>query len=200
MNGRGDPRPERERYQHASLVEQLRGELSGMRAHPGVILVALVVLGGGVLLAVLRPQVAGVRDLDAGDCLYIRAADAVTDAGPGVRQIGTGSGAVRALYVQGAERTLCELSHSHEVLSTMTFPEGAFEAYPGGPVLEVRLRDGCAAAFGAYVGRPLEGSALEMVVAVPDAADWERPIRTGVCLLANRDGTFLSGRAQGSGR
>ena len=201
MSGRReDPRPERDRYQTASWGERLRDELQGMRAHPGVILVALMVLGGGLLLNLLRPQVLGVRDLAAGDCLDIRAADADRDGMVGGRRIGTGKAAVDALYAQGAERTACDQSHSHEVISTTTFVEGAAASYPGATVLADRMRDGCDADFVAYVGHAVEGSQLDLVVAVPDETAWDSPIREGVCLVARRDGDFLDAPARGSGR
>ncbi len=197
MSRRGDPRPEKERYPRASLAEQLRGELRAMRRHPGVVLTAILVLGGGIILNLVRPQVVAIRDLAAGDCLYVRAADAVQDPGAG-RPIGTDAAAVRALYEVGAERASCDLSHSHEVISTTTFPEPGGAAYPGQAALEDRL--GCAAAFTAYVGRAPEGSELELVVAVPDEATWDETSRVGACLVARRDGEFLAGHARGSAR
>jgi hypothetical protein len=197
MSPRGDPRPERDRYPRASLADQLRGELAAMRRHPGVVLTAVLVLGGGVLLNVVRPQTVAIRDLAAGDCIYIRAADAANDTGTG-RPIGSAGQAIQALYANGAERASCDLSHSHEVISTATFPEAGGVAYPGASALEERL--GCVAGFTAYVGRAPDGSELELVMAVPDEPAWRQTSRVGVCLLARRDGAYLSGHARGSAR
>jgi Septum formation len=201
MSGRrADERPERERYQTASWTERIGDELRAMRAHPGVILVALLVIGGGVVLNVLRPQVVQVRGLAVGDCLDIRAADADRDGLAGARRIGSAQAAVDVLYAQGAERAGCDQSHSHEVISTDEFAEQAIAPYPGASVLQDRLRAGCVADFATYVGHPLEDSELDLVVAVPDEAAWNAPIRVGVCLVARRDGDFLAAPARGSGR
>ena len=201
MSGRrGDERPERERYRTASWAERIGGELRGMRAHPGVVIVALLVVGGGVFLNLVRPQVLGVRDLTAGVCLDIRAADADRLSVTGGRRIGSSRAAVDALYAQGAERAGCDQSHSHEVISTVEFAENAVAPYPGATVLVDRIRDGCVADFAAYVGHPLDGSELDLVVAVPDETAWTSPTRAGACLVARRDGDFLSAPARGSGR
>ena len=197
MSWRGDPRPERDRYPRASLAEQLRGELRALRRHPGVLLTAVLVLGGGVILNLVRPQDVSIRNLATGDCLYIRAEDAARDLDPG-RPIGSDAAAVRTLYAVGAERASCDLSHSHEVISTSTFPDPAGTAYPGEAALADRL--GCEAGFTAYVGHAPEGSELELVVAVPDEAAWDATSRVGACLLARRDGEFLSSRAKDSAR
>ncbi len=197
MSWRGDPPPERKRYQRASLAEQLRGELRALRRHPGVLLTAVLVLGGGIILNLVRPQDVTIGALAAGDCLYIRAEDAARDLDPG-RPIGSDAAAIRTLYAIGAERASCDLSHSHEVISATAFPEPAGAVYPGEAALVDRL--GCAAGFTAYVGHAPEGSELELVVAVPDEAAWDATSRVGACLVARRDGEFLSGRAKGSGR
>jgi hypothetical protein len=197
MNGRGDTRPEREKYPSASLAEQLRGELRALRRHPGIVLTAVLVLGGGVILNLVRPQDVAIRDLAAGDCLYIRADDAARDLDPG-RPIGGDAAAIRALYAIGAERASCDLSHSHEVISATTFAEPAGAGYPGEAALVDRM--GCEAGFTAYVGHAPDGSELELVFAVPDGAAWDAASRVGACLLARRDGEFMSGRARGSAR
>jgi len=198
MTVRGDPRPERERYQRASWGERLGGDVRSLSHHPGVLLTALIVLGGGILLILLRPEVVGVRDLVPGECLYIRAADADTE-GNG-RRIGTGAAAALSLFAEGAERAGCDLSHSHEVVSTTTFAENAIAPYPGAAALQDRMRMACEAAFTTYVGHAVEGSELDLIVGVPDATAWAAPVRTGVCLVARHDGEFLAGPAKGSGR
>ena len=50
------------------------------------------------------------------------------------------------------------------------------------------------------MGRPSEGSSLALTVAVPPADEWDDGARIAACLVANRDGAFLSGHAAGSGR
>ena len=197
MSRRGDGLRERDRYGRASLVEQLGGELNALRRHPGVMLVAVLVLGGAAILVLTRPQVVRVTGLAAGDCLYIHAADAQED--PPGRRIGTDSSVVDALYGTGAERASCDMSHSHEVASAWSFEENAVAPYPGfGALSDRRLAD-CEAAFAAYVGRPSRGSPLDLLVAVPTEAAWDDGIRAGACLVESRDGNFLLSRAQGSG-
>jgi hypothetical protein len=105
-------------------------------------------------------------------------------------------GIVRA----GAERAPCDLSHGHEVAAAFFLDDLATADYPGATALDSRQRPMCEAAFTAYVGRPSEGSTLELTVVVPDAAAWADGRRAGACLVSNADGTFMSGRAGGSGR
>lgn len=196
MTTRGDGLRERDRYRRASIAEQLGGELHALRGHPGIILVAVLVLGGGAVLAVLRPQVVQVTALAAGDCLYVHAADAQAD-GPG-RQIVTDTAIVDGLYAAGAERASCGLSHSHEVAATFVLEENAVASYPGAGVLDERQLAACEAAVAAYVGHPLEGSAFDVLVAVPTEDAWTDAIRTGACLVERRDGRFMDQRARGS--
>ena len=106
---------ERDRYARASLREQAGDLVASARRHPGLVLVMVLVLGGGVLLTLWTPAPVKVGDLQAGDCLYIHAADADTDSPTG-RPAGSSTAAVSALYAQGAEKAPCDGSHSHEVL------------------------------------------------------------------------------------
>jgi hypothetical protein len=191
------PRREREKYPRASLGEQLAGELRALRRHPGVLLVALLVVGGGAVLLITRPPVVRVQDLAAGDCLYIRAADA-SEEPPGSR-IGTDGAVVEALYREGAERAGCDASHSHEVIDAWSFEERAVDEYPGAAALRDRSVAACRSAFEAYVGRPADGSAFGFVLAVPSNEYWDDGMRAAACLLERRDGDFLAGPARGSG-
>ena len=199
MTMRGDGLRERDRYGRASLSEQLAGELHALRGQPWLILVLLFVVGGGVVLLLLRPQVVKVTSIATGDCLYIRSADANSQgAGPG-RRIGTDTGVILALYEDGAERASCDMSHSHEVAAVPRFAENAVAPYPGSGALTDRLRASCEAAFQAYVGRPSDGSAFDLVIAVPPEDAWTNGIRVGACLVGRGDGEFLAKHARGSG-
>ncbi len=189
---------ERDRYRHASLREQLGGELASLRRHPGVVLVLVLLFGGWLFLQLTKPPFLHVDQLAAGDCLYIHAADADTDT-PNGRPAGTSSAAVDALYLQGAERAPCDGSHSHEVILQTVFPDAPGTAHPGSAVLTGRNRAACEAAFTGHVGRPSDGSALELVVAVPPENAWTAGVRAAPCLVGSLDGHFLTGPAKGSG-
>ena len=196
-----DARParERDRYARASLRELLGGELTTLRAHPGVIALLVFMVGGWLFLTLTRPAVVQVADLRTGDCLYIHAADADTDT-PGGRATGTTTAALSSLYEHGTERARCDGSLSHEVMRTFVVPGDAGAPFPGTAAVEGPWLGPCAEAFTSWVGRPEEGSALELVVAVPDEHAWNRGVRAGACLVGSRDGQFLPRSVKGSGR
>jgi hypothetical protein len=198
MTTRGDGLRERDRYGRASIRERLGDELQALRGQPWLILVIALILGGAAILLITRPQVVRVPALAAGDCLYIHASDAKED--PPGRPIGTDTGVIAALYEAGAERASCDLSHSHEVAAVPAFEENAVAPYPGSGTLTDRIRETCAAAFTAYVGRTPDASELDLVIAVPPEPAWTDGIRLGACLVNRDDGAFMGSRAAGSGR
>ena len=147
---------ERDRYAHASLREQAGDLVASLRRHPGAVAIIAIVLGGWLVLNLATPAPVDVRDLQAGDCLYIHAADADTDSPTG-RPAGSSTSAVAALYSQGAEKAPCDGSHSHEVILQTTLADGAGTEYPGANALVERTRSACEVAFAEYVGRPPAG-------------------------------------------
>lgn len=192
------PVRERDRYARASLREQAGDVATELRAHPGVMLLIVALVGGWLFFTLTKPVYVQVAGLRPGDCLYIHAPDADTDSPTG-RPAGTATGAVAALYGQGSERAACDGSHSHEVLAVFVEEAAADAAYPGGATL-IRAREAdCTAAFTAWVGRPPEGSVLEPVLAVPDETSWGKGVRAGACLVARADGQFIGVPARGSG-
>jgi hypothetical protein len=188
---------ERDRYARASFREQAGDLIASLRRHPGLVVVMALVLGGLVLLTLWTPDAVRVGNLKAGDCLYIHASDADTDSPIG-RPAGSSSSAVAALYAQGAEKAACDGSHSHEVVLPTVFADPAGTAYPGQDVLRERNQAACEAAFAEYVGRPPEGSALELIVAVPPDASWKNGVRAAPCLVGDPKGQFLLKPAKGS--
>ncbi len=192
------PGRERDRYARASLREQAGDVVTELRAHPGVMLLIVALVGGWLFFTLTKPAYVQVSGLRAGDCLYIHAPDADTDAPTG-RPAGTARGAVAALYGQGSERAACDGSHSHEVLEVLTEAAGHDAPYPGLSTLIRSHEAACTAAFTAWVGRSPEGSALEPVLAVPDETSWGKGVRGGACLVARADGQFIGVPAQGSG-
>lgn len=194
-----DDRPEKERYRRASLAEQIGGELATLRHNRPLIWLLVALVGGWAILTITRPENLEVARLGAGDCLYIRAADADTDSPTG-RPIGSEAAAVTALFDSGAERAPCTGSHSHEVAEAFMLDEEPLAGpYPGQGALADRYRDRCEAAFATHVGRATEGSSLSLIVAIPTPRAWERGARAGACLVARADGRFLPGPARGSG-
>ena len=88
---------ERDRYARASFREQAGDVVASLRRNPGIALVIALVLGGWLVLSLATPAPVQVRDLRAGDCLYIHAADADSDTPTG-RPAGSSTSAVAALY------------------------------------------------------------------------------------------------------
>ena len=79
----------------------------------------------------------------------------------------------------------------------LTDPAGT--EYPGASALVERTRAACEAAFTEYVGRPPEGSALELIIAVPPDASWTDGVRAAPCLVGDPNGQFLLKPARESG-
>jgi hypothetical protein len=189
---------ERDRYARASFREQAGDVVASLRRHPGITTVLVLVIGGWLFLNLVTPAPVRVRDLKAGDCLYIRAADADTDS-PNGRPAGTSASALEALATRGVERAPCDGSHSHEVVMQIVFPDPTGAAYPGQRVLSERNQAACEAAFEAYVGRPVDGSSLESLVSMPNEGAWANGERAAPCLVGDRSGQFLLRPAKGSG-
>ncbi|HEY3334906.1 MAG TPA: septum formation family protein [Candidatus Limnocylindrales bacterium] len=194
-----DDRREWDRYPHASLAEQIGGELAALRRSPPLIVLLVAIIGGWLVLTVTRPQALRPGDVRAGDCIYVHAADADTDSPTG-RPIGSDVAVIGALFRSGAERASCDASHSHEVADAWVLDDPVVAPYPGQAQLTSRERPRCEAAFEAYVGRPVDGSSLALTVAVPPPSAWADGARAAACLVSNRDGTFLPGHIAGSGR
>jgi Septum formation len=194
----GDERPEKERYQRASLLDQVRDELVNLWHQPKVLLVIAVIVGGWLVLQLTTPAVVKLEELAVGDCIYVpTSTSGEIDA---IRPIGSAIDVVGGLYRAGAERAPCDGSHGHEVAAVFLLEEPVGAPFPGAVALEARQRPVCEAAFEPFVGRPMDGSALQLTLAVPGEAAWDDGRRVGVCLVNNADGSFLTGRAAGSGR
>jgi hypothetical protein len=56
----------------------------------------------------------------------------------------------------------------------------------------------CDAAFEGYVGRAAAGSVYETFAVVPTIERWQAGERTAVCLIARKDGHWMSSPARGS--
>ena len=192
------PKQQREwdRYPHASWRERLGNEARSLSHHPGIIVIAVLIIGGWLFLQLSAPKVLRIGDLAIGECLYIPV------SGGQDLDVTTGSEAqfLGVLYGSGAERAACDGSHSHEVLATWTYPDAAGAAFPGPIALEQGKAEACEAAFTRYVGVPSEGSQYTWALGTPDQPSWDAGVRTAVCLLYHRDQAFMQAPAQGSGR
>jgi hypothetical protein len=193
-----DERPEKKRYQRASLLDQFRDELRNLRRQPRLLILLGVLFGGFVLLKVLEPPVVQVEGLQVGDCLYVPNPGA--GEVQGVRAIGSSADVVYGLLQAGAERAPCDGSHGHEVAAVFRLEDAADAPYPGPGVLTDRERPACEAAFATYVGRPPTGSIFELAIAVPRDTDWATGRRAGACLVSRVDGSFMDRPARGSGQ
>ena len=185
---------ERDRYRRASLREQLAGEIGAFWGNRTLRAFALLVVGGLAILWLLTPKPVAPVELVSGDCVHLRLPGS-TDIASGVPQAAT---TTRELtMVVSAERASCDLSHSHEVSTTVAL--AGPDAYPGWAALAEAGGGGCDAAFGAFVGRPLDESRYGTTLWVPTADAWAAGERDGICLIFNKDATYLDHRARSSG-
>jgi hypothetical protein len=191
-----DDRRERDKYGRASLREQLGDELRLFLGSTALVALVVALFGGWLVLQLTKPQAIRVPAVSAGDCLYIRTADADPDLHP----IGTESAILLVLFEQSAERAPCDSSHSHEVADAWQLDGPAGAAYPGRTELTRAQEARCEAAFEAHVGHPVEGSTLRLTTGVPTERSWDAGIRAAVCLVSNADETFLASPARGSSR
>ena len=194
-----DDRPEREKYRRASIGELLGNELRAFLGSTPLVVLVAVIVGGWLILQLTEPKVIRVTDVRTGDCLYVRAADADPQGATG-RPIGSDGAVITALFEHSAERASCEASHSHEVADAWILADAQGAAYPGQGVLSDRELARCQAAFERYVGRAEDGSTLALTVGIPTPPAWDAGVRNAVCLVSNRDGSFLDHLVEGSAR
>lgn len=193
-----DERRERDKYARASLREQVGDELAHLSRNRPLMWLLAAIVGGWLVLTVTQPKRVVVGDLATGDCIYIHAADADT-ATPTGRAIGSDGAVILAVFRLGAEMAPCDASHGHEVAGAWVLDDALTAPYPGQSELSTRELPRCEAAFEAYVGRPVDGSGLALTVAIPPPGAWEEGARVAVCLVSNKDGSFLTTHAKGSG-
>ncbi|MEO5918613.1 MAG: septum formation family protein [Candidatus Limnocylindrales bacterium] len=181
------------RYRRASLLEQLGDVVRWFRSHP-VAAIALLLLAAGYVAGVISPpKPSGPTDLAVGDCIFARTA-AVNDTQPGARPIGAPADVASIVMAGAAERAPCAGSHGHEVLAVV----GMFATT--GEYVDQRalIQANCDAAFKGYVGVPESASIFEAFAAAPSRDEWNTGLRTGLCLVARKDGQWMSEPARGS--
>lgn len=185
---------ERDRYRHASLREQAGDALRSFWGDPLARFIAIVLLGGLLVLRLLTPEIAPLAALRTGDCVYLRP-PGPTDLTT-VKPVAATPADLQAF--EAAERAQCDLSHSHEVSDAFGVGEPG-TAYPGLVTLVEANQSRCDTAFEPYVGRALEGSAYATALAVPSEAAWAEGARHGVCFVYHADRSLLDHRVRGSG-
>jgi hypothetical protein len=196
---------ERSRYGRKSLRERLGDVIAWPASNRFATGIILVVVVGGLILAVAQGRPAGLRDLNVGDCLYVPTA-AAEDAGNS-RPIGEPAAVLRVVLTVGAERTTCTGSHGHEVSAIVapTLPTrgpGEMLGLLDEAAMRAMTAPLCDQAFAGYVGRPLALSRFVTFPVVPDvdgAEDWLNGGRRTVCLVARADGDWMDHPARGSG-
>jgi hypothetical protein len=185
---------ERNRYDRASIREQLGGEVRGFWANRTLRTAVLIVLGGLAILLLLTPKPVAPAELASGDCVFLRVPGG-TDVAPAVPPVPTTTQALT--LVVSSEEASCALSHSHEVSTTV--PLAGPADYPGWAALSESGQDECDAAFEAFVGRALDESRYGTAIWVPPGDAWNAGERDGICVVFNKDASFLDHRAAGSG-
>jgi hypothetical protein len=166
-----------------------------------VTLVLILFVGVVVVQRALPARSALPMDLAVGDCLYVRTTSTI-EFGPDARPIGDAASVSEVLLAGGAEQAPCDGSHGHEV--SLTVPVGAAAPSPSGVADGLAgpddpSQEACVAAFEGYVGHALDSSLYETFAAVPTAEERASGITRAICLVARRDGQWMTHPARGSG-
>lgn len=185
---------ERRRYSRRSLRDRVIEVIDWLKGHPAAASVLALFLGVVAIQLLAPARSALPSDLHVGDCLYIRTPQSM-DVGPGARPIGDVVTVEGVLMGGGAEQAGCNTSHGHEVsaLLDLVTPSEGFGG-SGDPVTKA-----CVEAFAGYVGHSLDGSIYETFAAVPTPNEIAAGADGAICLVARRDGQWLTHPARGSG-
>jgi hypothetical protein len=193
MNGQ---RREIEKYRRAGIREQVAGTWNDFMGRPGLVALALVILGGFLVLRIVLPVTVTLADLESGDCLYVPVPSQDLAGGPA---IGIDSEIRAQLLSTGAERASCTMSHGHEVAGVLRVVGEPLAPFPGTAALEGPAAGACLADATSYLGRDVAGSPYSILVVMPDEARWMEGLRTGVCLVHRTDGRFMDRPARAGG-
>lgn len=180
----------------ASPTRGLPGPLASLvgavRAHPRITVAIVILLVALVVMRLITPPLADVRDTVAGDCL----------AGSPLTISGNTAGEVNVVpgYATGMQRVQCAEPHIWESAGVVQLPQPPGTPYPV-DTIEAEVVDACAAAFEAFVGRPLDGSSLSATAFYPIRDDWEgKDERRVACMVVDPAQPTVTGSLQGSGR
>ena len=92
----------------------------------------------------------------------------------------------------------CDGPHDHEVVARVGLGDGAF---PGQGV-DAQATEACAGAYAAFLGRPIEATAVFPFTIWPDATDWATGAHDALCIVTAGEpilGTAASGRLTAPG-
>jgi hypothetical protein len=173
---------ERDHYGRKDWRERVQDAVDGVRAHPRITAVVVVIVGGFALQLLLRPTYVTVHEVAPGDCLYVRAETAADD-----------DPAAEPTIAAFAERAACDASHSHEVLWVREL--GVYETpYPDDGALAGSQAD-CDRTLqerlGDEPGGDADAAGLTATVIAPSRTAWAAGARAGLCTVSRTDGGFL---------
>ena len=186
---------ERGRYSRKSLRDRAIEAVDWARAHPAASTVLALFVGVVAIGYVAPARSALPDDLRIGDCLYVRTTSSMA-VGPDARPIGPPSEVEAVLMSGGAEQAPCDTSHGHEVALVVRLQPGS-GASPDGERLALQAT--CDRTLEAFVGRAAALSLYETFVAIPNPDARAAGVTHAVCLVARRDGQWMTHPARGSG-
>jgi hypothetical protein len=188
---------ERGRYRRRTLRDRAAEAVDWVRTHRSASAVLALFIGVMAIGVVAPARSAMPTDLEVGDCLYIRTTASMA-VGPDARPIGPPSEVEAVLMSGGAEQAGCGTSHGHEVAAVVHLGTGQL---PGasGEALRDSIQPACDAAFAAYVGKDAVTSLYETFAVVPGGDQFAAGLTDAICLVARRDGQWMTHAARGSG-
>ena len=191
-------RRERDRYPRASLREQLGGEARTLLGNTPLVILLLVLVGGWLVLTLTRPETVAVGELgDRRLPVHPRGGRGHGHGdGPGDRQ--RRRGRRRAVRGGRGARTVRRIAQ----------PRGRGRLGPRRWLRRAAPGRPCSPGSGPAARRRSSGTsggrsrapASTVTVAVPPQVAWDESARAAACLVAQRDGAFLSSPARESGR
>ncbi len=175
-----------------SLPGPLAAVVGAVRAHPAISFALGAVLLGLLVMRLVTPPLADVRDALEGDCF---AGNPLTITGNRPGEVNTVPG-----YATGIQRVACAEPHIWESLGLAMLGDPAGAPYPV-DAIQAKAADACAERFAAFVGRPLADSELSATAFFPIRDDWEvRGERRVACLAVDPSAPTVTGSLQGADR
>jgi hypothetical protein len=115
------------------------------------------------------------------------------------------NGGERVAEEAGKERTVnqvtavpCEQAHDNEVFGLFKHPAPPDATFPGEGAVNKVAQDGCLERFEPYVGKPYDGSDLQVAVIAPGEKSWkEEHDRAIACVLYGEERLKGSRKASG---